>query len=127
MRVYLCGSQQHKLTFTHTSLGERTPHGPNGWGAPLPVAYIIGAILERIGPRGPDFAKYSIAYHYTRNLLYVSRSWGPSRAQQHIPAHARSIVREMFSDEELQDLLDAGTPRGLVGGHLDLPYQTVCV
>ena len=41
-----------------------------------------GALLWRVGPRGPDFAKYSIAYHYARNLLHVRRAWGLSRAEQ---------------------------------------------
>jgi 7-hydroxymethyl chlorophyll a reductase len=43
----------------------------------------------QIGPKGIEFAKYSIDYHYIRNFLYVNRHMGPARAARHIPGFAK--------------------------------------
>jgi 7-hydroxymethyl chlorophyll a reductase len=43
--------------------------------APRWVGNIIAWILNLVGPKGLEFAKYSIDYHYIRNWLYVNR-WG---------------------------------------------------
>jgi 7-hydroxymethyl chlorophyll a reductase len=41
--------------------------------APRWVGNIIAWILNLVGPKGLEFAKYSIDYHYIRNWLYVNR------------------------------------------------------
>ncbi len=46
------------------------------------------AVLQ-VGPKGLEFAKYSIDYHYVRNWLYVQRHWGAARAEQHVPGFAK--------------------------------------
>ncbi|GAX72952.1 hypothetical protein CEUSTIGMA_g407.t1 [Chlamydomonas eustigma] len=61
--------------------------------APLPVGNLIAWLLNLVGPKGLEFAKYSIAYHYIRNYLYVMRNWGQQRAAQHIPDFALKIVK----------------------------------
>jgi hypothetical protein len=44
--------------------------------APRWVGNIIAWILNLVGPKGLEFAKYSIDYHYIRNWLYVNRCEG---------------------------------------------------
>lgn len=35
--------------------------------------------LVQIGPKGLEFARYSLDYHTIRNYLYVNRTWGRQR------------------------------------------------
>ena len=89
------------------------------------MAYIIGWALAAVGPRGPAFAKYSIAYHYARNTLHVLRTWPAQAAARHVPVHARKIVQGIFSSSEIERLVEAGRERvaGGVGGVQEVPYQ----
>lgn len=41
--------------------------------APLWLGKVLAWFLNLIGPKGLEFAKYSIDYHYIRNWLYVHR------------------------------------------------------
>lgn len=62
---------------------------------PLWAGNLLAWLLNLLpGPRGLEFAKYSIDYHYLRNWLYVNRNWPQSRAQQHVPEFARRILKE---------------------------------
>ena len=40
---------------------------------PLWLGRVLAWFLNLIGPKGLEFAKYSIDYHYIRNWLYVHR------------------------------------------------------
>ncbi|PSC76507.1 7-hydroxymethyl chlorophyll a chloroplastic [Micractinium conductrix] len=62
--------------------------------APRWLGNVLAWVLTRLGPKGLEFAKYSIDYHYIRNYIHVMRHWGPKRAQQHLPEFARRIVAE---------------------------------
>ncbi|EFN50942.1 hypothetical protein CHLNCDRAFT_55433 [Chlorella variabilis] len=62
--------------------------------APRWVGNLLAWVLERVGPKGLEFAKYSVDYHYIRNYIHVMRHWGPKRAAQHIPDFAQRIVAE---------------------------------
>ena len=59
---------------------------------------IIARILTAIGPKGLEFARYSIDYHYTRNYIHVMRNWSSARATQHIPEFARRLVA-MYNED----------------------------
>jgi hypothetical protein len=52
-------------------------------------AFAYDCALLQIGPKGIEFAKYSIDYHYIRNFLYVNRHMGPARAARHIPGFGK--------------------------------------
>lgn len=36
-------------------------------------------LLIQIGPKGLEFARYSLDYHTIRNYLYTNRAWGKQR------------------------------------------------
>jgi len=55
-------------------------------------------LLAQVGPRGLEFARYSLDYHIIRNYIQVSRNWPPERAAQHIPAFVRKVVDAYDSD-----------------------------
>jgi 7-hydroxymethyl chlorophyll a reductase len=68
---------------------------------------VIGCILmeDQVGPKGLEFARYSLDYHTIRNYLHVSRAWGKQRAERHIPGYARKIVEAYDGDGRIQSML----------------------
>eukprot|EP00775_Hariotina_reticulata_P002974 gene2974-3258_t len=62
--------------------------------APRWLGNFLAWLLNLVGPKGLEFAKYSIDYHYIRNWLYVNRHMGATRASQHTPSFAKAIVSE---------------------------------
>ncbi len=58
---------------------------------PLWLARLIGLVVERFGPRGLEYGRFSIDSHFTRNALWVRRHH-PEKAEAHIPAFAKKIV-----------------------------------
>ncbi|MCJ2542288.1 Coenzyme F420 hydrogenase/dehydrogenase, beta subunit C-terminal domain [Thermostichus vulcanus] len=58
---------------------------------PMWLAHLMGAVIERIGPQGLEYARFSIDSHFTRNYLYVRRHY-PEKLEHHVPAFARRIV-----------------------------------
>ena len=80
--------------------------------APLSVGKIIAAILNFLGPKGIEFAKYSVDYHYLRNWLHVQRHFkSKEQAERHLPEFAR-VISEKY-DVELTN--------GRVRARLSLP------
>ena len=69
--------------------------GKQGKG-PKPMAKWAGTALARVlltlGPKGLEFGRYSIDYHFIRNYLHVSRAWGSARTQQHVPQYAKRLI-----------------------------------
>jgi coenzyme F420 hydrogenase subunit beta len=55
------------------------------------LAEAVGWVVQRVGPRGLEYARFSIDSHFTRNALWVRRHH-PEMAEQHIPAFARRII-----------------------------------
>ena len=60
--------------------------------APKWVGAIIAKLLTAIGPKGLEFGRYSIDYHYIRNYIHVQRNWDPKKADRHIPSFAKKLV-----------------------------------
>jgi len=59
---------------------------------PLWLGNIIASFLAFIGPRGVDFARYSIDYHILRNYLHVLSYFGEEYALRSLPQYAWDIV-----------------------------------
>ena len=58
---------------------------------PLWLANLIGFFVERFGPQGLEYGRFSIDSHFTRNALWVRRNH-PEKAEAHIPAFAKKII-----------------------------------
>ena len=58
---------------------------------PLWLAEVIGFFVQRFGPQGLEYGRFSIDSHFTRNALWVRRHH-PELAERHIPAFARKII-----------------------------------
>jgi len=60
---------------------------------PLWMGWLLGFVINRIGPKGLEYGRFSIDSHFIRNFLYVKRFY-PHKFLAHIPAFARRIVEQ---------------------------------
>jgi coenzyme F420 hydrogenase subunit beta len=58
---------------------------------PIWLANVIGFFVERFGPQGLEYGRFSIDSHFTRNALWLRRNH-PDKVQRHIPAFAQRII-----------------------------------
>lgn len=58
---------------------------------PMWAAKLMGVVIEKIGPKGLEYARFSIDSHFTRNYLYVKRNH-PEKLDAHVPDFAKRIV-----------------------------------
>ncbi|MDJ1181670.1 Coenzyme F420 hydrogenase/dehydrogenase, beta subunit C-terminal domain [Roseofilum casamattae] len=58
---------------------------------PMWAAKLMGVVIERVGPKGLEYARFSIDSHFTRNYLYVKRQH-PEKLEEHVPEFAKKIV-----------------------------------
>ncbi|MBD2496132.1 Coenzyme F420 hydrogenase/dehydrogenase, beta subunit C-terminal domain [Nostoc sp. FACHB-280] len=58
---------------------------------PMWVAKMMGVVIDKIGPKGLEYARFSIDSHFTRNYLYVKRNH-PEKLEAHVPEYAKRIV-----------------------------------
>ncbi|CAN6476937.1 unnamed protein product [Victoria cruziana] len=79
--------------------GKGTPAAPKFFGD------LIAFILDLIGPKGLEFARYSLDYHTIRNFLHVYRTWGESRAEHHMPSYAKRLVDMYNKNGQIDSLL----------------------
>jgi len=60
---------------------------------PMWAAKLMGVVIEKIGPKGLEYARFSIDSHFTRNYLYVKRNY-PEKLGAHVPEFAKKIVAQ---------------------------------
>ncbi|KAL4190708.1 hypothetical protein AMTRI_Chr07g26120 [Amborella trichopoda] len=81
--------------------------------APKFIGNLIAFFLNMIGPKGLEFARYSLDYHTIRNYLHVYRTWGKERANRHTPSYAKKIVNKYNEKREIDQMLsDSLGPSG---------------
>ena len=80
------------------SQGDRTqavqnsiPAYDKGVTLPMWAAKLMGVVIDKIGPKGLEYARFSIDSHFTRNYLYVKRHY-PDKLEAHVPDYAKRIV-----------------------------------
>lgn len=60
---------------------------------PMWAAKLMGVVIEKVGPQGLEYARFSIDSHFTRNYLYVKRNY-PEKLEAHVPSYAKKIVSQ---------------------------------
>ncbi|PSF36267.1 hypothetical protein C7H19_13755 [Aphanothece hegewaldii CCALA 016] len=60
---------------------------------PMWAAKMMGIVIEKIGPKGLEYARFSIDSHFTRNYLYLKRNY-PEKLESHVPEYAKRIVSQ---------------------------------
>ncbi|MGL5878622.1 MAG: Coenzyme F420 hydrogenase/dehydrogenase, beta subunit C-terminal domain [Xenococcaceae cyanobacterium] len=58
---------------------------------PMWAAKMMGVVIEKISPKGLEYARFSIDSHFTRNYLYVKRNHS-EKLEAHVPDYAKKIV-----------------------------------
>jgi coenzyme F420 hydrogenase subunit beta len=58
---------------------------------PMWVAKLMGVVIDKIGPKGLEYARFSIDSHFTRNYLFVKRNY-EEKLEAHVPEFAKRIV-----------------------------------
>ena len=76
-------------------------------GMPRLLGELLATVMTAAGPKGVNFARYSLDYHILRNYLNVLDVWGESGASNMIPAYSLEIVKKYLNtDEAFQDLAE---------------------
>jgi hypothetical protein len=75
-------------------------------GAPPFVANLLASIIAKTLPKGMEFARYSIDYHFLRNQLFVEDYMGAKRAGRHVPTYATALMRRY--DAQMAALREGG-------------------
>ncbi|BAU44386.1 Coenzyme F420 hydrogenase/dehydrogenase, beta subunit C-terminal domain [Leptolyngbya sp. O-77] len=75
----------------HNAVQQSIPAYDKGVTLPMWAAKLMGVFIEKIGPKGLEYARFSIDSHFTRNYLYVKRNY-PEKLEQHVPDYAKRIV-----------------------------------
>ncbi|KAJ6313127.1 hypothetical protein OIU77_014604 [Salix suchowensis] len=73
--------------------------------APKFIGNFIAFLLNLIGPKGLEFARYSLDYHTIRNYLYTNRTWGKERADRHTPSYAKKLVKSYNKNGQIDLML----------------------
>lgn len=66
---------------------------------PMWAAKLMGVVIEKVGPKGLEYARFSIDSHFTRNYLYVKRNY-PDHLEEHVPEYAKRIVEQYELPED---------------------------
>jgi coenzyme F420 hydrogenase subunit beta len=77
----------------HQAVQQSIPAYDQGVTLPVWAARLMGVVIEKLGPKGLEYARFSIDSHFTRNYLYVRRNY-PQKLASHIPEFAKKIVSQ---------------------------------
>ena len=77
----------------HKAVQQSIPAYDQGVTLPMWAAQLMGVVIEKIGPKGLEYARFSIDSHFTRNYLYVKRHH-PKKLDAHVPEFAKRIVAQ---------------------------------
>jgi len=69
-------------------------------GLPRLVGEAMAMAMSGFGPKGINFARYSIDYHILRNYLHVLKEWGEDRTHYALPLYAREIVKKYLKNDK---------------------------
>ncbi|MEN9244794.1 MAG: Coenzyme F420 hydrogenase/dehydrogenase, beta subunit C-terminal domain, partial [Gloeomargarita sp. DG02_5_bins_242] len=77
----------------HQAVQQSIPAYDQGVTLPMWAARWMGVVIEKLGPKGLEYARFSIDSHFTRNYLYVRRHY-PQKLASHVPEFAKKIVSQ---------------------------------
>jgi coenzyme F420 hydrogenase subunit beta len=75
----------------HQAVQQSIPAYDKGVTLPMWAAKLMGVVIEKIGPKGLEYARFSIDSHFTRNYLYLKRHH-LEKLDAHVPEFAKRIV-----------------------------------
>jgi coenzyme F420 hydrogenase subunit beta len=82
-----------------SAVQQSIPAYDKGVTLPMWAAKLMGVVIDKIGPKGLEYARFSIDSHFTRNYLYVMRNY-PEKLATHVPEYAKRIVEQYRLPEQ---------------------------
>ena len=82
----------------HQAVQQGIPAYDKGVTLPMWAAKLMGVVIDKIGPTGLEYARFSIDSHFTRNYLYVKRNYS-NKLEDHVPDFAKKIVEQYHLPE----------------------------
>ncbi len=76
-----------------SAVQQSIPAYDKGVTLPMWAAKLMGVVIEKIGPKGLEYGRFSIDSHFTRNYLYLRRNY-PDKFEQQVPDYAKKIVEQ---------------------------------
>jgi len=83
----------------HAAVQQSIPAYDKGVTLPMWAAKLMGLVIERVGPKGLEYARFSIDSHFTRNYLFLKRNH-PDKLEAHVPDYAKAIVAQYQLPED---------------------------
>jgi 3,8-divinyl protochlorophyllide a 8-vinyl-reductase (ferredoxin) len=77
----------------HQAVQQSIPAYDRALTLPMWLAKILGVAIRKIGPKGLEYARFSIDSHFTRNYLHTKRHH-PQKLEQHVPEFAKKIIEQ---------------------------------
>lgn len=77
----------------HKAVQQSIPAYDKGVTLPMWAAKMMGVVIERVGPKGLEYARFSIDSHFTRNYINLKRNY-PQKVESHVPEYAKKIVEQ---------------------------------
>ncbi|MFZ4666166.1 MAG: Coenzyme F420 hydrogenase/dehydrogenase, beta subunit C-terminal domain [Prochlorotrichaceae cyanobacterium] len=77
----------------HAAVQQSIPAYEKAVTLPMWAAKLMGVVIEKLGPKGLEYARFSIDSHFTRNYLYLQRNF-PHRVAAHVPEFAKRIIQQ---------------------------------
>jgi 3,8-divinyl protochlorophyllide a 8-vinyl-reductase (ferredoxin) len=75
----------------HQAVQQSIPAYDKAVTLPMWAAKLMGVFIEKIGPKGLEYGRFSIDSHFTRNYLYLKRQYA-EKLERHVPEFAKRIV-----------------------------------
>lgn len=83
----------------HNAVQQSIPAYDKGVTLPMWAAKLMGVVIEKIGPKGLEYARFSIDSHFTRNYLYLKRHY-LDKLESQVPEFAKRIVGQYRLPEQ---------------------------
>mmetsp|Transcript_8795 Transcript_8795/g.32435 ORF Transcript_8795/g.32435 Transcript_8795/m.32435 type:complete len:198 (-) Transcript_8795:115-708(-) len=80
--------------------------GRGATGMPRFLGRILATVLEKLGPKGLEFGRYSLDYHTIRNYLHVQRRFPPGLRERHLPTYAKKVIEQYDEDGSISKRLE---------------------
>ncbi|AFY72177.1 coenzyme F420-reducing hydrogenase, beta subunit [Synechococcus sp. PCC 7502] len=77
----------------HSAVQQGIAAYDNATTLPMWVASIINFVVNKIGPKGLEYGRFSIDSHFIRNYLYTKRNY-PQKLEAHVPEFAKRIIAQ---------------------------------
>jgi len=93
VREYLVTQPVMSQGDRHQAVQQSIPAYDQGITLPMWAAQLMCVVIGRFGPKGLEYARFSIDSHFVRNYLYIRRNY-PGKLAAQVPEYAHRIASQ---------------------------------